>query len=121
MIYGKDIIISEGSPAVPIAAAKSCSIVRQSDTVEISDPTMGRAKTYLAGRTGWQVVVNSLLLAMKSNLMRVGNTYTITMSIAGSNTDKLTGTAICTECQITGTVGNLAQGSFRFLGSGSLS
>ena len=121
MIYGKNIIISLGSPATAIAASKSCTIIRQSDTQETSDPTSARARTYLAGRTGWTVTVSGLLLVMKDNLLRVGNSYTLTMGVSGSSTDKMTGTAICTECQITGTVGNLAQCSLKFLGSGSLS
>lgn len=120
MIHGKDIIISEGNPAVPIAAAKTCSIVMSADSMEKSSPTSDRAREYVAGRTTWAVIVTTLVLGVKASLLRVGNTYTITMGVRGSSTDKLTGTAICTECNITGTVGNLAQGSLRFQGTGEL-
>jgi hypothetical protein len=120
MIHGKDIIISEGNPAVAIASAKSCQIVRQADTVEKSSPTSAQAREFEAGRTGWSVIITCFVLNVKAQLMRVGQTYVLTMGVRGSSTDKLTGTAICTECNITGTVGNLAQGSLRFLGSGEL-
>lgn len=120
MIHGKDILIYEGSTPTPIAAAKSCTISTDADTKETSSPDSGTAKTFVAGRTSWNVSVSMLVLAVKDNLLRVGQTYTLTMGVRGSETDRLTGTAICTQCQITGTVGNLAQGSIAFLGSGDL-
>lgn len=120
MIYGKNIVIYEGSPAVPIAAAKSCSIVYGSDTLETSSPTSARARSYEAGRTTWTITVSALVLSVRDSLMRVGNTYALTIRVGDSETDVMTGNAICIECSIAASVGNLAQGSFRFLGTGGL-
>lgn len=115
MIHGEDLIIYEGADA--IAAAKSCTIVTSCDTKEISSPSSATARTFVAGRTGWQVSVSTLVSNVSSALLKVGNTYTLTMGVTG---DTLTGTAICTQCQIDGAVGALAKGSFNFLGSGEL-
>lgn len=118
MIHGKDIIIYEGSDEpVAIAASKSCTIDKQAGTVETSSPASGTARSYASGRTDWVCTMNNLVLSVKDNMLRVGETYFITMGVRGSSTDTITGYAICTECNITGTVGNLAQGSFRFQGS----
>ena len=118
MIHGKDIIIYEGSDEpVAIAASKSCTIDKQAGTVETSSPASGTARSYASGRTDWVCTMNNLVLSVKDYMLRVGETYFITMGVRGSSTDTITGYAICTECNITGTVGNLAQGSFRFQGS----
>lgn len=52
-------------------------------------------------------------------LTSTGSTYTLTAS--GLVEDKLAGTAIVNEWKLTAARGNLAQGSFRFEGSGPLS
>lgn len=52
---------------------------------------------------------------------RIGQTYTLQMRFDGLADDVLTGTAICKQFKVTGSVGNLAQGSFSWKGSGALS
>lgn len=110
-------IIYEGSTPTPIAAAKSCTITLGVDTKETSSPTSSSARTFVAGRTSWQVSVSTLVTSVSGLLLRVGNTYTLTVGVSG---DTLSGTAICTDCQIEGSVGALAKGSINFLGSGEL-
>ena len=118
MIHGKDIIIYEGDEnPVAIAASKICTVDKVAGTIETSSPASGVARSYASGRTDWVATLNNLVLSVKDYMLRVGETYYLTIGVRGSSTDTISGYAICTECNVTGTVGNLAQGSFRFQGS----
>lgn len=57
---------------------------------------------------------------MKSSASYVGNIYTLDFGILGYTQDHLAGRAICKQFRVTGTVGNLIQGSFQFEGVGPL-
>ena len=116
MIKGKNLIIYEGSPAVAIAACKSCSIVNKADVEEKSSPASGQARTYKVTRLSWQVSTNTLVLAMGSNMLRKGQTYFLTLKDANNSADIISGSAICTSAQIVATKGSLAQGNFQFIG-----
>lgn len=121
MIKGHDLMIFEGVPAKAIAAAKSCSITTRADVVESSSPASGTARTFVPGRTSWEVTVSTLVLSIAGIILRRGQTYTLswkerkeTFYVA------YMGTAICTEAQLVGSEGNLAQGSLRFQGTGEI-
>lgn len=58
---------------------------------------------------------------LRDAVARIGQTYTLQMSVDGLADDVLTGTAICKQFKVTGSLGNLAQGSFSWKGSGALS
>ena len=117
MIHGRNILIYEGD--VVIAAAKSCTINNNAEAVENSSPASGTARSYTVGRTGWEISISTLVLNMKDHLLQTGHSYTLTWKERDSDTDTMTGTAICTAAQVDAAVGNLAQGSFQFLGSDS--
>lgn len=117
MIHGRNILIYEGD--VVIAAAKSCTINNNAEAVENSSPASGTARSYTVGRTGWEISISTLVLSMKDHLLQTGHSYTLTWKERDSDTDTMTGTAICTTAQVDAAVGNLAQGSFQFLGSDS--
>ena len=117
MIKGKDIRVYIGGNV--IGAARSCTISTTTDTLESSSPDSARARAYTPGRTGWEIQVSKLVTNMKADLLRNGQTVSI--SVAVNNTDRLSGTAICTNVQMSGEVGKLAQCSCKFLGSGELS
>ena len=57
---------------------------------------------------------------LRDAVARIGQTYTLQMSVDGLADDVLTGTAICKQFKVTGSLGNLAQGSFSWKGSGAL-
>lgn len=128
IILGKDIIVMEtinGTPAA-IAAAKSCKIKTEVDTIQTSFPTtadtsQGSWKNYKAQRKGWSVTMDHLVGAVKDSLLRIGATYTLTIAVRDSATDKLTGAAICTKSDISAAVGSVAKGAIEFLGTGPLS
>ena len=120
---GKNIIVkwntgTNGS-MVAVAAAKSCAISGDAEAKEISSPDSTQARSYIAGRTGWKVTINYLVSNVLDMLKR-GNTYTLNILNSGGNTG-LTGSAILITCDIQATTGNLAQGTFVFLGTGELS
>lgn len=119
ILLGKDIQVYEGSTPTAIGSAKSCTINMSADTVETSSPSSPTARTYASGRTGWEVQVSKLVTNMKSDLLRNGTVVTLSMIV--NNNDRVSGTAICTNVQVTGEVGKLAQCSCTFLGSGELS
>lgn len=127
IIHGKDIIIMAGGTA--IAAARSCDIQVQTDLLEVSSPTTGKARTYIPGRYTWQVKISNLIIGGTGNTTPVrtfirhaivNNTVTLVIKDNDYTNDTLTGTAICTTASITATIGNLAQGSLVWQGSGEL-
>ena len=116
IIHGRNLIVSVGGTA--IAAAKSCDLEIDAETIETSDPNQGVFKTYLAGRKSWKVSCGCLLLAIGSNAAMVGDTVSLTFGVNG---DTMTGDAIVTSWKCSGAWGNLANGTFQFQGSGALS
>jgi len=60
IIQGKDLIVTANGSV--IAAAKSCSLKVQSDTLEVSSPTQGKYRTFIPERMSWSVNTNHLLL-----------------------------------------------------------
>ncbi len=121
MIHGRNLIVKVGGTA--IAGAKSCEIIIKGDQIETASPTTGEWRDFIAGRKEWSVTCGHLIPAsdtpLRSRAQMVNTTVTITVT-SGISGDTLTGTAIVKEWQASGTVGNLAQGTFRFLGSGAL-
>lgn len=116
MIYGGELRVLEDSSAV-VALSKSCTIKYQCKVIEVSPPNGGTAEEYVPGRTGWTVEVSGLMSAI-SNLMLLRQTYALEI-YDGSNS--VYGSAICTSVQQVGTIGNLAQQSCVFQGTGPLS
>lgn len=117
---GNDIIIYQGSSA--IAATKSHEIQTECETIEISSPDSGDWRKYIAGRRGWTVNVNYLVLAASdlAKLLNIGSSYTLTIRGRANNSYNVSGTAILTQCKQTYTRGNLCVGSFQFRGSSAL-
>lgn len=106
-----------------IAATKSQEIQTECETIEISNPSAGDWRKFLAGRKSWSVNVNFLVLAASdlAKLLNVGTSYTVTIKGRGNNQPNVSGTAILTQCKQTYTRGNLCVGSFQFRGTGALS
>ena len=121
MIKGRDLNIYSGNKV--IAMSRSCEIDEQCDVKEVSSPASGKARTFKAGRSTWGIQLQFLVSAdatVKDHLQKVGETYTISFKRNGDASDVMTGEAICTQCKITATLGNLLQGTFIFQGSGPL-
>lgn len=58
---------------------------------------------------------------LKESIQRAGQQVTLTVEVSDSQgvSQVLSGTALCRRFQVTGTLGNLAQGNFEFLGNGA--
>ena len=121
-INGNNIIVLSGGTA--IAGTKSDELQVECETIEIASSTDQGWTHYLAGRKSWSLTVGWLLLATTDvrNALTVGSTVTIKFK-GRNDTDAngLSGSAIIRTCKITAVKGNLAQGSFQFVGTGPLS
>ena len=121
VILGKNIFIYEGSSgSTPIiAAAKSCTISSRCDLIEKASSTQNTSKEFIAGRDEWEVSLDHIVTsgAPFEGLLKVRGTYTLSIVISGV---RKTGTAICQQADIRGSVGSLGTGSIKFKGSGAL-
>lgn len=120
-INGNNVLIYRNGTA--IAGTITNEIQTGADLIEISSPTSGQWKEYIAGRKSWSINVSYLVLAYNGvrDLLNVGTTYTL--KFRGRNSSDATGvvgTGILKSCKITATKGNLVQGSFTFQGTSSL-
>ena len=116
ILHGENIKIYSSGEI--IASATSCTIETLADASEKSSATSARSKDFIAGRTGWKVILSKLINNINQDLIMAGNEYILTMYV--SNSDMLTGKAICTEVQTDFTISKLAQGSCTFIGNGEL-
>jgi predicted secreted protein len=120
-ILGNNIIVLMGG--VAIAGTKSDELSVDCETIEIASATDQAWTHYLAGRKSWSLTVGWLVLAntdVRKTLL-VGSSVTIKIKGRGdSDANGLQGSAIIKTCKITAVKGNLAQGSFQFVGNGPL-
>ena len=120
-IHGRNLIIKVNGTA--IAGAKSCEINIDGEEIETASPTQGTWREFIAGRKGWSVSCGHLLPAtgtpLKSSAAMVNTVVTLTVE-TGLTGDTLTGQAIVKTWKASGAIGNLAQGSFQFKGTGAL-
>ena len=127
MVQGNNIIIGwETSPGVftPFYATKSSTIQVGSETIEISSSTTGLWRDYIGGRKNWSVNASFLLLALwhaTDSLTAVGQTFHIRFYDRTDASRYMDGRAILKTAKVTATRGNLAQGSWEFVGCGELS
>ncbi len=119
IIHGKNLVVKrkQGTSYTAIAAAKSCDIIVRCDTIETAPATSADWKAFIAGRKEWEVTCSFLVSEIELDETLVGTTVMLRF---GTSNDYMTGYAIVTEWHVTGTYGNLAQGSFRFKGTDGL-
>lgn len=116
---GNKIYITLGG--TKIAGTKSCKLSNGAETIEVASATEQQWREFIAGRRSWSMSCSWLVLtaaAMKTNVLRVGSTYTISFT---DGTTSLTGQAICEKADVDANIGSLANGSFQFKGTGALS
>ena len=121
IIHGRNIIIYQGSSGSTkaIAGAKSCNVSKKADTFEKSSSTSATAKEFISGRTEWEISMGHLITdgAPFEGILKVGGTYHLRVTIGNTT---MQGDAICTQATLDGSVGNLANGSIKFKGTGEL-
>ena len=82
--HGKDIIILKDYEV--IAAATSCDVNVDVETIKVSSPTDGQWQHSIAGRKSWQASLSHLVTSIKTPANMVGETVTLQMKtvIAGA-------------------------------------
>ena len=122
VIHGRKLIIKANGTA--IAGAKSCDIAINGEEIEIASATQNTWREFINGREDWTVTCGHLVPAsgtpLRTRAAMVNTFVTLTIE-TGIDGDTLTGRALVKSWRVTGTVGNLAQGTFSFRGSGPLS
>lgn len=124
ILKGKNVILKMGG--VAIAAAKSCDVNVSADLIKVSSPSDGAWEHSIAGRKSWSASCSHLVTQISDSVGMIGQTVTLTFQPVDdsgtplANISALTGTAIVKTWKGTFTVGNLAQGSYSFDGSGPL-
>lgn len=116
VIHGKDIKIYSNGGAL-LACAKSCTIHKDCEIIETASNNQ-TAKTFITGRSSWRIDLSYLIAAGLQGIPMVGNSYSISVMVNGSQA--ASGTALCTECDIQAAMGNLAVGSIKLQGTGAL-
>jgi len=120
-VLGNNIIVFMNGQA--IAGTKSDELQVDSETIEIASATDQEWVHLIAGRKSWSLTVGWLVLANTDvrKALLVGSSVTIKIKGRGeSDSSGVTGSAILKTVKITATRGNLAQGSFAFVGNGPL-
>ena len=120
-VLGNNIIVFMNGTA--IAGTKSDEIQVESDTIEVASETDQDWVHRIAGRKSWSLNVGWLVLANQDVRKVLLADSVVTIKIKGrgdTDANGLQGSAIIRTCKITATRGNLAQGSFAFVGNGPL-
>ncbi len=117
VIHGKDIRIYNSGGMALIAGAKSCSIKRQCKSIEVASADDGDNEYNLPGRKSWSIDMSHLITTNGVTLQE-GSYYDLSVVIGSGVT--WVGRALCTECDIQGTMNNLATGSIKLIGHGPL-
>ena len=117
VIHGKDIRIYNSGGTALIAGAKSCSIKRQCKAIETALANDGDNEYNLPGRKSWSIDMSHLITTNGVTLQE-GSYYDLRVVIGSGVT--WVGRALCTECDIQGTMNNLATGSIKLVGHGPL-
>lgn len=124
-INGNDIIVSvyDGSAWVAVAATKSDELLADSELIEKASATQQEWKEHIPGRKEWSLNVSWLVTAVSDirQVLKIGTR--VQMRIGGRSYDAsagVTGYAFVKTCKVSMAKGNLANGSFAFVGDGSL-
>lgn len=120
-VLGNNIIVLMNGTA--IAGTKSDEIQVDCETIEIASATDQTWTHSISGRKSWSLTVGWLVLANQDvrKALLVGSTVTIKIKGRGdSDANGLSGSAIIRTCKVTAIRGNLATGSFAFVGNGPL-
>ena len=120
-VLGNNVIVYMNGTA--IAGTKSDELQVDSDTIPVASATDQAWEHVIAGRKKWSLTVGWLVLANTDvrKALLVGSSVTIKIKGRGdTDANGLQGSAIISKAKITAIRGNLATGSFAFVGNGPL-
>jgi predicted secreted protein len=135
-LKGREVMIFTGdshATTQAVGCSTACELEISCDAIEISSPSSGQARDYLAGRTGWRMSLDKLLLLPDFyDGIKVGTkivvwfAYSINSKEGISPEDRFAahyyeGAALVTRWVCSAKNGDFASGTFEFLGCGPLS
>ena len=123
MVNGNNILIyaTYNGTTQAVATTRSLSVQVGAEMIEIASPDSGEWRAYLAGRKNWAINVGWLVSSFSDIDKVLLTAQTVTIRIVGrGETYGLTGTALVQTARVDSNVGNLANGSFAFQGTGPL-
>ena len=118
-VLGNNVIVYMNGTA--IAGTKSDELQVESDTISVASATDQAWEHVIAGRKKWSLTVGWLVLANDDvrKVLLAGSAVTIKIKGRGAaDSSGVTGSAILKTCKISAVRGNLATGSFAFVGNG---
>lgn len=120
-VLGNNVIVYMNG--IAIAGTKSDEIQVDSDTIPVASATDQEWDHAITGRKKWSLNVGWLVLANTDvrKVLLAGSVVTIKIKGRGeADSSGVTGSAILKTCKISAVRGNLATGSFAFVGNGPL-
>lgn len=122
VVKGRNVKIYAGSSGTSpmVALAKGCQVSHKTAMIECA-PTQGdgTSREFIPGREEWDISIDHLVAnaAPFEAIRKVRQLFTIRVEVEGQT---LTGTAYCTQADLSAPVNSLATGSAKFKGSGPL-
>ena len=106
------VVTDENGTAI-IACAKTCEISKDTEMLETCSESNGNYREYYPGLSSWRVTVRFFVTTV--------NTVLYANQKVNLKCNEVTlGEAYISQCRITGTVGNLSQGTAVFTGTGPI-
>lgn len=121
-IHGRNLLIY--ADGVAVAAARSCRITMDFDTIEMAGVDSGTYKYYVTAMSSWSIQVDKLVSNVRSIFEEVGTMVSLSFVVRDEYGnlmgDRMQGEGFMKSANISATVGSLTTGNITFQGSGEL-
>jgi hypothetical protein len=122
IIHGRNLLIY--ADGVAVAAARSCRITMDFDTIEMAGVDSGTYKYYVTAMSSWSIQVDKLVSNVRSIFEEVGTMVSLSFVVRDEYGnlmgDRMQGEGFMKSANISATVGSLTTGNITFQGSGEL-
>ena len=122
IIHGRNLLIY--ADGVAVAAARSCRITMDFDTIEMAGVDSGQYKYYVTAMRSWSIHVDKLVSNVRSIFEQVGSMVSLSFVVRDEYGnlmgDRMQGEGFMKSANISATVGSLTTGNITFQGSGEL-
>lgn len=122
IIHGRNLLIY--ADGVAVAAARSCRITMDFDTIEMAGVDIGQYKYYVTAMSSWSIQVDKLVSNVRSIFEEVGTMVSLSFVVRDEYGnlmgDRMQGEGFMKSANISATVGSLTTGNITFQGSGEL-
>ena len=122
IIHGRNLLIY--ADGVAVAAARSCRITMDFDTIEMAGVDSGQYKYFVTAMASWSIQVDKLVSNVRSIFEEVGTMVSLSFVVRDEYGnlmgDRMQGEGFMKSANISATVGSLTTGNITFQGSGEL-